>query len=270
MDERAAISYVTTNGSSLEKARLSCMLDGRPATAEEQKLIGFQNPDGGFPYRTRPGQMSSVAATGFAFTWLDDMNILTGPVAQAAARFLLTNQRPEGCFDESPALAALNPPAWMMPDTLPSQVFNTANTLYWLSRSGLGVSAALNSAADWLEGQQQPNGQYGGFVHSTWLSVAGLALWRGSDHPPATSGLDWLSGLALDTLAASQLSWMLLSLGACGYGRNSYFSKALTELFRRQSPDGSFGSEDGPAFAVHATLEAIRARRISMAGQQHQ
>jgi len=34
--------------------------------------------------------------------------------------------------------------------------------------------------------------------------------------------------------------------------------RCLSELIRRQSPDGSWSSEDGEAYAVGATIQAVK------------
>lgn len=260
----AAIQYVSEHGTILEQARMLRLLMGvEPSTEAYQKLVDSQNPDGGFPSRPKPGSRSAVDSTLTAIWQFDELGLQTLPAAQSALGFLHAMQKPDGGWDENPDLPQHDLPPWIQPGEASTRLYLTGYAAYWLGVLEGPTQPAFSRAVDYLAARQQPDGSIPGYMHNNWLSAAVFLL---SGHGYAqhfTRLMDWLAARPWSAWADSQVGWALdclLRAGLpCGH---AFIQSALGELLRRQQPDGSWASEDGPAFAASATVGAIKACQL--------
>src|SRR5438876_412828 len=111
----ATIAYIQENGDELERARLAGLLGrSRAEPKVARSLLARQNEDGGFPYGLIQGRPSAITATATAMQWMHHLRLLPSYVERATG-YLLTVQRPDGAWEESPAALRFDPPALIRP-----------------------------------------------------------------------------------------------------------------------------------------------------------
>src|SRR5437870_2105641 len=112
----ATIAYIQENGDELERARLAGLLGrSRAEPKVARSLLARQNEDGGFPYGLIQGRPSAITATATAMQWMHHLRLLPSSYVERATGYLLTVQRPDGAWEESPAVLRFDPPtvhAW--------------------------------------------------------------------------------------------------------------------------------------------------------------
>jgi squalene cyclase len=253
-----AIAFVNQNGSNLEKVRLQALLGRMPGPQFLKPLLDLQNRDGGFPSRPRPGSPSSVDSTLTALWQLNDVGQRGSEPAARAREFLVRLQNEDGSWDENPDLPTHDLPPWIQPGDLATSLYLTAYAAFWLGLSVPGSPAFVRAAA-FLAGEQDENGRIPSYLHANWIATSALLL-AGQEQAQATQkGLGYLDSQPFDNWDASQIAWALDNLGAAGLpGDHPFVQRGLEELARRQSPDGSWASEDGPAYAASATVSALK------------
>ena len=100
-DWRGTIAWLDQNGNETERARLRGLLGRpRPDARVVRTLEARQNRDGAFPSDLVQGRPSSIDTTELVLRWMQDLNMLDGPLAQRAVTYLFTAQRPDGSWDE--------------------------------------------------------------------------------------------------------------------------------------------------------------------------
>lgn len=261
MNIDSAIRFIDDKGTPFEKARLQTLLHGQvPGYEILRPLLDTQSKDGGFPSRPKPGNVGSVDSTLTALWKLDESNLLQSEAANRALDFLVTMQRPDGSWDENPALPAYDLAPWIIPGTPATQVYLSAYSAYWLGLCEPNrYGPAFQKAVLFLATQQTPSGKILGYQHNTWIGTAAffLAGERYADY--AQRGLRFMANLAPADWEDSQLTWALDCLGRAGVPQDEPFIvSGLEQLRMRQAEDGCWASEDGPAFIVTATLQALR------------
>lgn len=259
-DRWRALEYIINNGSDLEKARIAHILDGaKPSPEVERSLAAGQNKDGGFPYQGKEGCPSTLSDTTFTLVWLDDLGLLHSQTGLRAVDYVASRQKEDGSWDENPAINSYNPPPWMKPGERAVVVFNTANSLFWLLQAGIQGNS-IEQGLGFLRRHQAASGAFEGFRHNTWLAVSVLGKAGGGwDASEVRRGLDFLAGIPDEQWVTSQISWMLWALLKGEISRkHSLVVRMIDLLLRRQQDDGSFLAEDGPDYAVNATIEALK------------
>ncbi|HYM71197.1 MAG TPA: prenyltransferase/squalene oxidase repeat-containing protein [bacterium] len=260
IDWGRTIAYIDHNGSEMERARLRGILGRpRPDAKVVRALEARQNDDGGFPYEFVQGRVSTIAATATALTWLEDLRLFDGPHVERALVFLLAEQRPDGSWDEPPGLLRYAPPPHLLPSDPRVRMASTALVGYWLARAG-ARDDAVGRAAAYLRARQVPGGRFVGFLRTTWLATAFLHLVEGPGSDAATRGLEALEAVDDHRWSPGALADMLGRLGGGGVdGDASVVVRSLERLCVLCQPDGSWVSEDGDAYHVEVTLQALRA-----------
>jgi squalene cyclase len=256
-----ALSFVEERGSSLEQARLRCILqEVEPEPDVIQPFIELQNDDGGFPFGRVQGNLSTVNRTLAALSWMDDLGMLVSPPASRALEYLLAVQRDDGGWDEDPAIAQYDLPPWISPGDLRTRLYLSSYAAYWLAVTGYASHPAFRKALEFLLKHQDETGKFYGFLHSTWIATSVFAMAGERYSTVVEQGLQALMDRPLAAWEASQIAWVLDCLGRAGLPRDHPFiEKCLAELRQRQRADGSWSSEDGEAFAVGATIAAVKA-----------
>lgn len=266
-----AVAFVTEHGTILEKARMLRLLMGMEAGRESyQKLVDSQNADGGFPSRPKPGSQSAVDSTLTALWQFDELGLTGHPAAARALDFLRAMQQPDGGWDENPALPAHDLPPWIVRGDEGTRLYLSSYAAYWLGLLDDPRGAAFQRGLSFISARQEQGGRIPGYLHSNWLAASALLL---SPEPPQSSTeneqgyaqhaariIDFLAGLPFADWDDSQIAWAIDCLTRAGLpAAHPWMQRTLPELVRRQAADGSWSSEDGPAFAASATVSAIKA-----------
>ena len=177
MDIGAYVSFVEENGTDLEKARFRRLFLGvAPEPAVVRTLTSLQNDDGGFPCRMTAGNPSSVNDTLRALNWLDELGMLESPEAGRAFRYLLSIQKGDGAWDETPAATRYGTPPWATPGELNARLYLTAQSAYWFAVRGHRAEAAFEEALGFLLQHREDTGRFPGFLHTTWIATSAFTM----------------------------------------------------------------------------------------------
>jgi hypothetical protein len=252
------IAWIEQNGSDTERARLRGLLGRpRPDARIVRTLDARQNPDGGFPSDLVQGRPSSIDATGLVLQWMRDLRMLGSPQAQRVVTFLFTAQRPDGSWDEPPALLKFGAPR-LLPGDPRVQAYCTALAAYWLVLLGHRNDHAVTRAIAYLRSRQAANGRFLGFIATTSLAAALFRLAEDPGSPAVARALDALAGVAAARRAGA-LSGMLNALAEAGVPAHvPVIQQGLERLWSLVEPDGSWPSEDGEFYHVEVTLLVLR------------
>jgi hypothetical protein len=260
MDIDQSISFIEAKGSELEKARLNCILHG--TTPHQEIIQGFielHNKDGGFPFRMQKGNLSTINETTVTFWWMEELEILTSPTAKQAFAYLLSTQQADGSWDEDPRIAQYELPPWMQLGDPKIRHYLSAYATYWLAVGGYKNFTAFRKAIHFLIRSQDKSGKFYGYLHTTWIAVGALLMAGDRYATLASMGIQALSDKPLTEWDDSQIAWALDCLGTGGLPiYDPFVQGCLEELSRRQKSDGSWASEDGEAYAVGATIQALK------------
>jgi len=253
-----AITYIQENGDELERGRLAGLLGReRPDPKAARALVTRQNEDGGFPYQMVPGRPSAVTSTAAALQWLHDLRLARASQVERAGAYLLTVQRPDGTWEESPALLKYDPPPLARPGHAAGRAYCTALGACWLARL-LGarhdsVQRAARALRAWREG---------GRPEDEPLQVAVLAVVVGAmvDGPGSATaaGLEALGRLNPEEWTADRLVELLDGLYAAGVDSDEpLVDLAIRRLLGLQREDGGWTSEQGADREVDLSLRAL-------------
>lgn len=261
MDITKSIHFIEKNGSDIERTRLRYVLYA--AEPDPEILLPFldlQNQDGGFPSKRVKGNFSSINDTLNALWWMHELGMLNAPVAEKTFGYLFRNQLEDGSWDEDPRIPENDLPSWINPGNLLTQHYLTAYSTYWLAMKGLRSSTGFLMALDYLDTQFQEKTLFEGYRHTTWIASSVFLIAGEAYAEAAVVGLQTLIRRKIYDWQDSQLAWALDCLGNADLPRDHPFIRmGIKELSRRQAPDGSWSSEDGEAYAVNATIAALKA-----------
>jgi hypothetical protein len=275
-DLTASILFVDENGSLLEKARLlRILLDEKPSPAVYEKLLSLQNPDGGFPSRPRGGSASSVDSTLTALWQLDELGMFETPEARRGMGFLVDQQGADGGWDENPNLPGHDLPPWIRPGETTTRLYLSTYAAYWLGLGGKEYQAELQKAAAFLAAWQgaptsetkspPPSaapvapGQIPGYLHNNWLGASAFLLAGPGYAQNAQNTLDFLQSRPFSAWEDSQIAWAIDCLVRAGLPTmHPFVQDGISTLQQRRASDGSWASDDGPAFAAAATVGVIK------------
>ena len=152
-------------------------------------------------------------------------------------------------------------PPWAMPGDPMARIYLTANAGYWLAR-GDDRGEAARRAAMMLEAHADSTGSLSSFPHAHWMAAG--CLYATNHEVVAELIMSHIVGTMIETLPASNLAWLLVTLLPVGVPRAApIIASALEYLREAQQPDGRWISEDGPQRDVHATLEALRGLKLA-------
>jgi hypothetical protein len=261
MDVEKAIVYVQSQGDIVERARLASVLrDEPPPEAVLQELASLQKPDGGFAYWV-PGT-SNVCDTALVLQWFDDLKVHQGPVVEPACRFLLDRQQEDGGWDEVEQVRAMNPPEWMIPGRIETRVWLTAFCAHVLIRFGYAEAEGTHCPADFLLAHCAESGRLAGYLRATWIALPMLTFYPGLDSEPFRRAVAIVEANYSAGWEGGCLAWLLRCLYDAGLpADHPLVVRCLTDLGRKQRPDGSWGPEEGEEHTINATITVLRVLR---------
>jgi hypothetical protein len=253
-----AVAYIQENGDELERARLAGLLGrSRAEPKVARSLLARQNEDGGFPYGLIQGRPSAVTATATAMQWMQNLRLLPSSYVERATAFLLTVQRPNGMWEESPAVLPYGPPALARPGSLLARTYCTALAASWMARV-LGpqhdsVARAIAYLREAHDGGWPPDEP-----PHVMAQVAAAVLMVEGPSSSASAGLDVLRHVAPEAWTADRLTDAVNALSVAGVPADDQFVTAgLARLLSLQRPDGGWSSEDGADRDVDLSLRAL-------------
>lgn len=255
-----AVAFVRDNGDEVELARLAGLLGReRPDPRVQRALSTRQNEDGGFPYQMISGRPSAVTATTTALQWLEDLRLLRTAGTERAVGYLLTVQRPDGAWDESPALLKYDPPPLARPGHASGRLFVTALAALWLARLLGPQHESPRRAAAYLRGSRDSEWPDEPVQVSVAVTAACAAV-DGRSSRVTASGLAALGRLAPESWSVDRFVDLLLALHGAGFGSDeALVSAGLRSVMRAQRDDGGWTSEYGADREVDLTLRALGA-----------
>ena len=261
MNSGISEAFVTENGSDLEKARLQYILYGSiPEQEVLESFTGLQNDDGGFPCGLVDHNPSSLDRTHLSLWWLEELGRLESPEVDRGMDYIIRKQSGDGSWDEDPALTRHGLPPWVIPGDMPTRLYLTAYSAYWLGAAGRRGHPAFQKALDFLMEYQNNTGEFFGYLHTTWLATSAFIMAGGQNTVTAKRGMQALMDRPLSEFVASQLAWMLNCLNTAGLLKGHHAATHfLIKLRQLQRKEGSWASEDGDVHAVDSTIESLRA-----------
>jgi hypothetical protein len=260
IDMNAAVTFVERHGTDLECARLRQVLYGtKPDPRVVRPFTQRQSEDGGFPFGMVAGNPSTVSHTLNGLHWLDELGMLASDPADRALRFLLARQKPDGGWDEDPAIAEFGPPPWAEPGVLRARLYLTALAAFWLGVMDDAPRLAFQRALDFLAAHQREDGKFTGFMHTTWIATSVFAMTGVHYQEVVDRGIAALSAEPLTAWVDSQICWALECFAKAGLPKaHPFVADCLTELADRQVPKGGWVSEDGAARSAAATIGVLK------------
>jgi len=256
-----AIAFIHENGDELERGRLAGLLGReRPDQKAARVLVTRQNEDGGFPYQMIPGRPSAVTSTATALLWLQDLRLSGSSQAERGAAFLLTVQRPDGTWEESPALMKYDPPPLTRPGHGAGRAYCTALAAFWLARVLGPRHDSVQRAFGTLRASRDTGWPEDEPVQIAALVTALCAVVEGPNAAITTAGMEALGRLAPEAWSADRLVDLLGALHAAGYPAEEPLAAwGLRRVLGLQREDGGWSSEHGADREVDLSLRALGA-----------
>jgi hypothetical protein len=261
VDITKSISFVEQNGSEIEKARLRHILYGATAKSEIlQPFINLQNGDGGFPLNRVKGQLSTINDSLNALWWMEDLGILGSTTSEKTIQYLFDTQLEDGGLDEDPIISSEDLPEWIIPGELLTRHYLSAYSSYWLAIMNYRANPAYLLSLDFLDTHLDEGTLFQGYLHTTWMASSVFLMAGEAYNEAAMIGMQTLLCQPKSRWKDSQLSWALDCLGKAGLAKeHPFIQMGIKELMLRQSADGSWSSEGGPAFTINGTIAALKA-----------
>jgi len=256
-----AIAFIRDNGDELERARLTGVLGRtRPDPKAARALLGRQLEDGGFPFGMINGRPSAVTATATALQWMVDLRLLPSPHVERAIGFFLMTQRPDGSWDESPAVLKFDPPPHTRPGHPVGRAYCTALAGFWMTRLTGSRHDSVQRAAGYLRSMRNGDRPPHEMLTIAILEVATLAMVEGRTADLVKSGVAALADVSEEHWDADALAAALAALYAAGFGVDEpVVAWAIPRLLALQRPDGGWSSASGHDHDVDVSLQALSA-----------
>ena len=225
-----------------------------------KEKLTLRNDDGGFPFRFRKGEISTIAATIMFYKDLILLNlqdIVEDELGQAI-KFIVSNQNEEGYWEEPEGISKLDCAAWESRGFESNQIYCTAISLNFLIGSkNKAAESAISKGIEYLEKKWSDEKGFKSYPHALWNAVPSIFHQRGEDSPIAKRGLEMLNTIQLQNYPASSLAWMMESFIHTGLEKHPFVEKLLDALIPKQNSSGLWISEDGEDFDATTTLTIL-------------
>ncbi len=257
VDLDAAIGFVVAKGDPVDRARLHYLRTGTGPIDEIMAAAeAGQTLVGGWP-AFYSGRVASIDATCFRLAQLDDLGALSRHPARSAVHWLASRQRLDGTWQEDETLAADAPP-WAQPGDPEATLYLTANAAYWLAMVG-GYDDNLGRAAQVLRDNINADGTWPSFLVTGWL---GASVLHKAEYFYESARMQSVLTERMPDMTGADAAWLASSMRRIGIPDDNWtLQAARRRLTDTQRPDGGWTSDDGPAFDVEVTLNAIRGCR---------
>lgn len=259
-DLGAALEFVRASGKAADLAMLKFVQGEELSDGELETLTANQNPDGGFRV-PEIGPPSVVGRTAEMVIYLTALGGGDLGAVQAAADFLIENQRPDGSWGESENLAALNPPAHFKPGWADTDGWETAACVVALS--GLGLPLDYRHPVEFLRTMRTNLPSQRHLRLEALLLYAAFRRVEGDDSPTAKHMRVEVEFVPAKDLEVFELNWGIYAFALAGAAGQEALMQAFAQaLAAKQKPDGGWGS--GPGSSPHETALALGA--LGLAG----
>ncbi len=261
MDSNAGIGFVREHGNALEQARLCAVLWGdAPDHGVVSRLAEMQDRSGGFRYWIP--DLGNICDTAFVLQWLEELGLHDHSLADAACRFLLERQQPDGGWDEVVGVVGHGAPGWMTLGRVATRVWLTAFCAHVLICFGRAESPESTCPTGFLLTHADASGRLEGYLRATWLALPMFAFYPGSNSKPFRHAVAVVEQAYTPDWTGAYLGWLLRCLYDAGLPRHHpLVDRSLRDLRSKQRADGSWDPEEGEEETerVNATIAALRA-----------
>ncbi len=256
-----AIAFIEENGDEVERARLAGLLGRARPEPKIVRTLGIrQNEDGGYPYGMIPGRPSAIISTTAGLQWMHDLHLTFTGFVERAVVYLLSVQRPDGAWEESPAVIKFDPPEHVRPGRAAARPYCTAIVTYWFARLGAPGHDAVARASAYLRVQRNdgwPTDEP--VLTSVWVTAA-LALVDGVTSSIVSAGEHALSLLPPEAWTAERLAELLGAFAGARFAVDDpLVSWAIRRLRAAQRADGGWASDQTVDRDVDLSLRALGA-----------
>jgi prenyltransferase beta subunit len=261
IDIKKAADFIEKNGSDYDNAKLNIILE-KDTALHKQNLLDYyhqlQNPDGGFPYFAQKNSLSTINVTTYSLLTMLDYEIKEDNIFDSAMEYLYKNQNEDGSWNEPFTLIELKPPFWDDPREPFTPIWLTSNVCFLLARLGFISSSYLKKGINYLKQKTDSFGKIEGFLQSTWLFTASLALMEGNESKMVIDMLNVIDQNLENILNSSNVIWCLQSLTDGGISsKNNLIEKLIQNLISQQNNNGFWTSIDGVDFDSSTTVSVI-------------
>lgn len=256
-----AMAFIWDNGDEIERARLTGVLGRtRPDPKAARTLLGRQRDDGGFPFGMISGRPSAVTATATALQWMVDLRLLPSPHVERAIGYFLITQRPDGSWDESPAVLKFDPPARTRPGHPAGRAYSTAMAGFWMTRLLGSRHDAVQRAAGYLRARRNGDPPAPDTLTTDALEIATLAMVEGRTADLVRAGVAALEAVAPERWDADASGAAVAAFYAAGFDLEEPFVRwAIDHILALQQPDGGWSSVSGHDRDVEISLQSLSA-----------
>ena len=225
-----------------------------------KEKLSLRNKDGGFPFRFRKGEISTIGATIMFYKDLIMLNLQDAvkDELEQAINFIISNQSDKGYWEEPEGISKLDCAAWESRGFESNQIYCTAISLNFLIGSkNKTAETAIRKGIEYLEKKWSDETGFRSYPHALWNAVPSIFNQRGKDSPIAKRGLEMLNTIQLQNYPASSLAWMMESFIHAGLEKHPFVEKLLEALIPKQNSSGLWISEDGEDFDATTTLTIL-------------
>ncbi len=265
-----AHAFVHDHGSPLMRALADHALGRADAGLPLNKLLVFQNPDGGWRGldSDMKGALSTISQTWVGLKWLHWLRSPDSSAVDRTVDFLMRSQRLDGYWDEPDEILKHEPPRWMIPGDCANRLWLTAATysrLLLLSREAdVRFEAALDFLRGGWEGERFPV-----YNHTHWVSLVVFGL---LDRPTRIDReifngcLRFLEdALAEDRVDPFDVTEIARDALHVGPPAAQLVESALPRLLTGQAGDGGWTTGYGDRHRPKGTVEAMYVLKLAAA-----
>ncbi len=255
------MNYVQDKAKGIDKHKMLLLKDEQEeAKSEVKDFLQIQNEDGGIPYRFEKESVSTISSTILFFKdilLLGQESIVLNEFKNAI-QYLLSLQKPDGCFEEPSEIGKLDCAVWEAPGFESTQIYCTSFVVNFLCGTKLkNVEDAILSGLNFLSKKWDDEKGFRSYPHSIWNAIPVFISKMGKDDSISRRGAEMLETLQLHNYPSSSLVSMAESFILAGLENHSIVEKLLEILSTRQLPDGRWTSEDGENYDLATTITLL-------------